>query len=95
MHILVVEDEQRLARLLRRVLSEEHHTVDLVYDGVDGLNTISATVDNVEYAGRESLIDVVTSSGLRLIVRTSVPVQVGEQVRVSAPVERTLVYPSE
>jgi len=29
MHILVVEDEQRLAYLLRRVLLEERHTVDL------------------------------------------------------------------
>lgn len=29
MHILVVEDEQRLAFLLRRVLLEERHTVNL------------------------------------------------------------------
>ena len=33
MHILVVEDEQRLAYLLRRVLLEERHTVDLANDG--------------------------------------------------------------
>src|SRR5689334_4357450 len=32
MHILVVEDEQRLALLLRRVLLEERHTVDLAHD---------------------------------------------------------------
>lgn len=38
MHILIVEDEQRLATLLRRVLSEERHTVDLAYDGPSGLN---------------------------------------------------------
>src|ERR1051326_5212527 len=38
MHILVVEDEQRLAHLLRRVLLEERHTVDLAYDGNEGLN---------------------------------------------------------
>src|SRR5499427_10499935 len=50
MHILVVEDEQRLAYLLRRVLLEERHTVDLAlsdtYDvvildlmlpGIDGI----------------------------------------------------------
>src|SRR6266851_837379 len=42
MHILVVEDEQRLAFLLRRVLLEERHTVDLVIldvmlPGLDGL----------------------------------------------------------
>src|SRR5216684_1127089 len=38
MHILVVEDEQRLAYLLRRVLLEERHTVDVAYDGPGGLD---------------------------------------------------------
>jgi DNA-binding response OmpR family regulator len=38
MHILVVEDEQRLAALLRRVLSEERHTVDVAATGPDGLH---------------------------------------------------------
>jgi DNA-binding response OmpR family regulator len=37
MHILVVEDEKRLAYLLRRVLLEERHTVDLAHDGNEGL----------------------------------------------------------
>ncbi|HEX3722807.1 MAG TPA: response regulator transcription factor [Nitrolancea sp.] len=37
MHILVVEDEQRLARLLRRVLQEERQTADLVHDGTTAL----------------------------------------------------------
>lgn len=36
MHILVVEDEKRLANILRRVLSEERHTVDVAYDGASG-----------------------------------------------------------
>lgn len=46
MHILVVEDEQRLAHLLRRVLLEERHTVDLAYDGNEGLNlALSDTYD--------------------------------------------------
>lgn len=38
MHILVVEDEQKLATLLRRVLSEERHTVDVANDGESGLD---------------------------------------------------------
>lgn len=38
MHILIVEDEQRLAVLLRRVLSEERHVVDIANDGPTGLN---------------------------------------------------------
>jgi DNA-binding response OmpR family regulator len=37
MYILVVEDEHRLAQVIRRVLEEEGHTVDLAYDGEDGL----------------------------------------------------------
>ena len=48
MHILVVEDEQRLAALLRRVLTEERHTVDLAYDGPSGLDlALSDTYDLV------------------------------------------------
>jgi DNA-binding response OmpR family regulator len=38
LHILVVEDEQKLATLLRRVLSEERHTVDVANDGPSGLD---------------------------------------------------------
>ena len=37
MYILVVEDERRLAQVIRKVLEEEGHTVDLAYDGEDGL----------------------------------------------------------
>jgi DNA-binding response OmpR family regulator len=36
-YILVVEDERRLAQVVRKVLEEEGHTVDLAYDGEDGL----------------------------------------------------------
>jgi DNA-binding response OmpR family regulator len=37
MYVLVVEDERRLAQLVRRVLEEEGHTADLAYDGEEGL----------------------------------------------------------
>src|SRR5437016_1170389 len=48
MHILVVEDEQRLAALLKRVLTEERHTVDVAYDGNTGLDlAVSDTYDLV------------------------------------------------
>jgi DNA-binding response OmpR family regulator len=48
MHILVVEDEQRLAYLLRRVLLEERHAVDLAQDGHTGLDlALSDTYDVV------------------------------------------------
>ena len=37
MYILVVEDERRLVQVVRKVLEEEGHTVDVAYDGEDGL----------------------------------------------------------
>jgi DNA-binding response OmpR family regulator len=36
-YILVVEDERRLVQLMRRVLEEEGHTVDVAHDGEEGL----------------------------------------------------------
>lgn len=38
MYILLVEDERRLAQVVRRVLEEEGHTVDVAYDGEEGLS---------------------------------------------------------
>jgi DNA-binding response OmpR family regulator len=47
-HVLVVEDEKRLAFLLRRVLLEERHSVDLAHDGHSGLDlALSGTYDVV------------------------------------------------
>ncbi len=37
MYILMVEDERRLAQVVRKVLEEEGHTVDVAFDGEDGL----------------------------------------------------------
>ena len=37
MRVLVVEDEIRMARLLKRALEEEGHAVDIAADGTDGL----------------------------------------------------------
>jgi DNA-binding response OmpR family regulator len=37
LYILVVEDERRLAQVIRRVLEEEGHTVDVAHDGEEGL----------------------------------------------------------
>jgi DNA-binding response OmpR family regulator len=42
MHILVIEDERRLAAVLRRVLTEERHMVDVAYDGDSGLDLASS-----------------------------------------------------
>jgi len=62
--------------------------------GADGQDSVIAgTIDNVEYAGRDSLVDVVTASGVRLHVRAGTSVKVGDQVQVHVPVDRALVYP--
>lgn len=46
MHILIVEDDQRLGRLLQRVLTEERHAVDLAHSGGRGLDlALSAGYD--------------------------------------------------
>jgi len=37
MYILLVEDELRLAQVVRKVLEEEGHTVDAAHDGEEGL----------------------------------------------------------
>jgi len=37
MYLLLVEDERRLAQVVRRVLEEEGHTVDTAHDGAEGL----------------------------------------------------------
>lgn len=46
MHILVVDDEQRLGALLKRVLTEEGHIVDLSFDGDEGFErAVGGTFD--------------------------------------------------
>ncbi|WP_129676410.1 response regulator transcription factor [Candidatus Chloroploca sp. Khr17] len=40
MRVLVIEDDQRLARLVARVLREEHYQVDQAHDGEAGLDLL-------------------------------------------------------
>ncbi len=56
MRVLVIEDEVRMARLLRRALEEEGHAVDVAADGPDGLwmateNSYAAIVLDVMLPG--------------------------------------------
>jgi len=37
MHVLIIEDDLRLAKIMSRVLEKEHFTVDIAYDGITGL----------------------------------------------------------
>src|SRR5258707_15188461 len=43
MHLLVVEDDPRLVRLLRRLLEEDRHVVETATTGRDGLDIVEAT----------------------------------------------------
>ena len=47
MRVLVIEDDQRLARLIARVLADEHYTVDLAADGATGLELALQGVHDV------------------------------------------------
>ena len=47
MHLLVVEDDPRLSRLLRRLLEEDRHVVELAMDGETGVDIATAT-DGIE-----------------------------------------------
>lgn len=44
MRVLVVEDEQRLVRLIRRVLEDERYVVDTAFDGVEGVQKAGSGV---------------------------------------------------
>ncbi len=37
MRVLVIEDDQRLAEIIRRVLEDDHYKVDVIHDGLEGL----------------------------------------------------------
>ena len=56
-------------------------------------NIITGHVDNIEYGGRDSLIDIVTPGGTRLHLRGPTDVTLGADVHVHVPPERVLVYP--
>ena len=63
--------------------------------GSTGPNVIPGKVENVEYGGHDSLIDVSAGPGVLLHVRTSERVHVGEQVKLTVAPDRVLVYPGE
>ena len=62
---------------------------------VDAGNVLLGQAEIVEYCGRDYLVDVLTSSGLLLHVRTQKRVVTGEKLRLALPAERVLVFPPE
>jgi putative spermidine/putrescine transport system ATP-binding protein len=65
-----------------------------VGEGPNGVNTLVGRVSNVEYCGRDALLEVITAAGTVLQVRGPVTTAPDDTVRVYVPVERALVYPA-
>jgi putative spermidine/putrescine transport system ATP-binding protein len=60
-----------------------------------GPNAIEGKVENVEYGGHDSLVDVRVAKDTLLHVRTSERVKMGETIRLSVTPQRVLAYPAE
>jgi putative spermidine/putrescine transport system ATP-binding protein len=57
-----------------------------------GRNTLDATVEIVEYHGREQAVEARLRDGTRLHVRTNSRLAPGDAIRLRVPVERVLVF---
>jgi len=66
MHLLVIEDDPRLVRLLRRLLEEDRHIVETATTGLDGLDIAEATTGIEVVILDLGLPDI---SGLEVITR--------------------------
>ena len=69
MRVLVVEDEARMAGLLKRALQEEGHAVDVAADGPEGLwlateNPYEAIVLDVMLPGLDGVPAVPAAAGV-------------------------------
>src|SRR5512138_2423904 len=62
MHLLLVEDDERLARVLRRLLEDDRHVVEVAHDGetalefalgTDGIETIVLDIGLPDISGLE------------------------------------------
>ena len=60
--------------------------------GSHGPNSITGRVVNAEYYGRESLLQIETPTGLKLLAQLAHSAEVGDAITVSVPVSRTLAY---
>jgi putative spermidine/putrescine transport system ATP-binding protein len=60
-----------------------------------GPNTIEGKVENVEYGGHDSLVDVRVGKDTVLHARTSERLKIGDDVRLTISPQRVLAYPAE
>jgi len=66
---------------------------EIVAEG--GENTFTAQVSNVEYCGRDNIVDVQTAAGLKLIVRTDARLRAGDAIVLAIGPDRALAYPDD
>ena len=88
-------DRVRLVRALIEVggmsLAAVKRVVDVVSSPVD--NSFAAQVLNVEYCGHDNIVDVEVAGGLKLIVRTTARLRVGDPVTLAIAPDKALAYP--
>jgi putative spermidine/putrescine transport system ATP-binding protein len=63
--------------------------------GSAGPNVIAGKVENVEYGGHDSLVDVRVGPDVVLHARSSERVKIGDDVKLTVAPQRVLVYPAE
>jgi putative spermidine/putrescine transport system ATP-binding protein len=68
---------------------------DIKIGAPGAVNSIPASVLNIEYGGNESLVQVEAPGELRLYVRTNARVATGQRVSLTIAPDRVLVYPAE
>src|SRR5205814_5730866 len=82
--VTLSEGDIRLTGIRKQALTNNRACVAIrpeeLVVGARDANTIVGRVDNIEYGGRDSLIDVTTRSGALLHVRSQAPVTIGEEV---------------
>jgi ABC-type Fe3+/spermidine/putrescine transport system ATPase subunit len=99
--VTLASDDIRLAGVRKLPLSGPRATVAIRPEEISlaptgaSANVIAGRIDNVEYGGRDSLLEIVTPHGTRLHVRAPGRFDLGANVSVHVPPERALVYPQE
>jgi putative spermidine/putrescine transport system ATP-binding protein len=95
--VVVSADGMRLTGVIKQTLASARAYAAIrpeeITVGASGVNLIEGRIENVEYGGRDSLVDVRTASSLVLHARMPGKPAPGDPVQLTVPPERVLVYP--